>query len=560
MTMSPTDLRHTCLTMVVVFAISVITITRTAEAGRDIPVFNEVAASAGISHRYSGAWEYFVGGGVAAFDCNADRRPDLLIAGGSGDASLYRNESTAGGALRFANISANIPSIARSKITGVYPIDIDNDGWRDIVLLRVGRNHILKGGPDCTFQLANAQFEFDGGDAWTTAFAATFEAGLTAPTLAFGNYVDRWAAGSPWGTCHTNMLHRPIQLPNSGGINRPQASYREPQELSPGYCALSMLFTDWDRSGVASLRITNDRQYYRGGQEQLWRLPAGRPARQYRRNDGWRALKIWGMGIAETDLDGDGFPEYALTSMGDTKLQVLKRDGESLRPSYSDAAFDRGVTAHRPYTGGDVRPSTGWHAAFADFNNDALVDLFIAKGNVEQMPEFASFDPDNLLLGQSSGKFIEVGEKAGIAKRTSGRGAAIVDLNMDGQLDLVVVNRKAPVSVFRNAGGLASFGARRMGNWLQVELRQPKVNRDAVGAKIVIKTGNHVQSRQVQIGGGHASGQLGFVHAGLGTAERASIRIRWPDGSWSPTYRVFANNFVAIERGAKDVKYWYPEF
>ena len=53
--------------------------------------------------------------------------------------------------------------------------------------------------------------------------------------------------------------------------------------------------------------------------------------------------------------------------------------------------------------------------------------------------------------------------------------------------------------------------------------------------------------RTVQVGGGHASGQAGFVHVGLGTAERAEIRVQWPDGEWSRSFRVFANNFVLIE-------------
>ena len=48
------------------------------------------------------------------------------------------------------------------------------------------------------------------------------------------------------------------------------------------------------------------------------------------------------------------------------------------------------------------------------------------------------------------------------------------------------------------------------------------------------------------------------VHVGIGTAERAEIRIKWPDGDWSPPYRVFGNNFVRIERGADAARYWYP--
>ena len=69
--------------------------------------------------------------------------------------------------------------------------------------------------------------------------------------------------------------------------------------LAPGFCALSMLFTDWNKSGVPSLRISNDRQYYRGGEEQMWRIEPGKTPRPYTRADGWRHLSIFGMGIAE---------------------------------------------------------------------------------------------------------------------------------------------------------------------------------------------------------------------------------------------------------------------
>lgn len=516
----------------------------------DVPVMHETALAAGINHQYTGPWEYFVGGGVAVFDCNADRLPDVAIAGGAGLAQLFVNKSVTGGELKFQPAPDAFENKIAKGVTGLYPIDIDNDGFKDLVLLRVGENILLKGGPDCSFSKANRAFSFDGGRAWTTAFAATFEPDQSFATLAIGNYVDRSAAGSPWGTCHDNVLMRP------SGADVP--NYSDPQMLAPGFCALSMLFTDWNRSGEPALRMTNDRQYYRDGEEQLWRVPVGRPATAYRKADGWKTVRIWGMGIAEADLDADGLPEYALTSMGDTKLQTLDEEADEASPVYRDIAFERGATAHRPYTGEDLKPSTGWHAEFDDINNDGRQDLFIAKGNVESMPDFAAFDPDNLLLAGFDGTFKEVGDLSGIALARRGRGGAVVDLNMDGMLDLVVVNREEPVSVFRNLGAKSDHAPRPMGNWVQIELRQRGVNRDAVGATINVKSGNETRVRKVQVGGGHASGQMGFIHVGTGVAERAEIRVKWPDGEWSAPYRVFANNFVVIEKGVDDAQYWYP--
>ena len=116
-----------------------------------------------------------------------------------------------------------------------------------------------------------------------------------------------------------------------------------------------MLFTDWNRSGTPSLRISNDREYYKGGQEQLWHVEPGKPPALYTDAEGWKHLRIWGMGIASYDLNGDGYPDYFLTSMADNKLQTLAdvpEDGQP-KPDYNDVAFAKGVTAHRPYTGGD---------------------------------------------------------------------------------------------------------------------------------------------------------------------------------------------------------------
>jgi len=538
----------------------------------DVPVLVEQAAAAGIEHVYRGAWEHFVGGGVATFDCNADRMPDLYVAGGAAPAALYVNRSHEGSDLLFDRLTSEATDL--EGVIGAYPLDIDADGHRDLVVLRVGSNRILKGGPDCTFTAFPASLSLQAGRGWTTAFAATFEPGLPGPTLAFGNYVDRAAPGSPWGTCEDNALLRPL--------SETPLRYAEPIPLSPGHCALSMLFTDWNRSGADALRITNDRHYHRDGEEQMWRLDGGRWPRRYTRADGWESLVIWGMGIAEADLDADGYPEYALSSMGDTRLQKLdlEQADDEPRPVYRDVAWELGATAQRPYTGDDPRPSTGWHTRFADLNNDARLDLFIAKGNVEAMSDFAASDPDNLLLGRGDGTFHEVGEAAGLARDTRGRGASVSDLNADGLLDVVVVNRAAPLALFRNAGtrrsgphrvpagqpdadgptagDAAASGAPVIGgNWIAVELRQDGINPDAVGARLSIETGNHVQSRRIGVGGGHASGAIGFVHVGLGVAERATLRIQWPDGEWSAPHRLFANRHVVITRGDTHVMQWF---
>ncbi len=492
--------------------------------------------SAGLSSVYDGGWEFYVGGGVAVFDCTGDGRPDLFLAGGANRSVLYRNVSVPGGPLRF--VRQENSGVELDNVIGAYPLDIDGDGVIDLVVLRVGGNVLFRGLGDCRFERANELWGFDGGNAWTTAFSATWEAGADWPTLAIGNYVDRNKPGSPFGTCHDNVLFRPV--PSGRG-------FAAPTPLRPGYCTLSMLFTDWNRSGQADLMVTNDRQYYRGGENQLWRIRPGRPPVLYSRSDGWQKLEIWGMGIASYDLSGTGYPDYFLTSMGDNKLRT--RTGSQTQPTYTDTALARGVTAQQPYTGGDVRPSTAWHAEFGDVNNDGLIDLFIAKGNVDAMTDAAQRDPSNLLLGQPDGRFVEGAPAAGIVNFGRARGAALADFNLDGMLDLVVVNRRENVKLWRNVGWGSAARPRLSGNWLELRLRQSGGNRDAVGAWIEADIGGRTLRREITVGGGHAGGQLGWVHFGLGAARQARVRVQWPHGDWGPWLRLAANQFAYVERG-----------
>lgn len=516
-----------------------------AEAGAEqatapaVPRFVEETASAGVDAVYEGDWEYMVGGGVATFDCSGDGFPDMLVAGGAEPARFYRNRSEAGGALRF---EASESGLEIDAVAGAYPLDVDGDGLTDIVLLRVGENLVMRGLGDCRFERANEAWGFDGGDAWSTAFAATWEAGAEWPTLAVGNYIDRREEGFPWGSCTDNWLHRPAG--QGGGFAAPLA-------LTPSYCALSMLFTDWNRSGTPSLRVSNDREYYKGGQEQMWRVAAGMPPARYTAEEGWKPLRIWGMGIASHDLDGDGYPEYFLTSMTDNKLQTLAEvpaEGAP-RPTYADVAFARGVTAHRPYVGDNVKPSTAWHAQFEDVNNDGLADLYVVKGNVAEMPDFALEDPNNLLLQKPDGTFEEAGDRAGVASVGIGRGGALVDLNLDGLLDMVVVNRWKSAETWRNEGGEG------IGGWLQVRLEQPGPNRDAIGAWVELRCDGHVVRREITAGGGHAGGHSGWWHFGLGDETAAQVRVIWPDGEEGPWHEVEANGFVVLGRG-EDALVW----
>ena len=510
------------------------------------PRFVEETSNAGIDHLYDGEFEYAAGGGVAAFDCSGDGKPDLYFAGASHSAALYRNDSPIGGALRFTRLSD--PATDLVRVTGAYPIDIDGDGIVDLVVLRNGENVLLRGLGGCRFERANEPWEYAGNNSITMAFSATWETGAAFPTLAFGNYVNP-ASDDPHHLCFDNELVRPSAIGRRFGPTTP---------LTPSWCTLSMLFSDWNRSGRMDLRVSNDAHYYlpTDGEEQLWHVAAGRPPALYTADDGWVKVQVQGMGIASYDLTGDGYPEVFLTSQADNRLQTLSAG--PTQPTYRDIGLKRGANAAQPFMGGDARPSTAWHDEFADVNNDGFVDLFIAKGNVTDQVEYAQKDPSNLLLGRQDGTFREAADEAGIVTFDRGRGAALADLNLDGMLDLVEIGYGAPARLWRNVGGGDASKPRAMGNWLALRVTQPGPNADAIGAWVEVRLGDQTLRRELTVGGGHSGGQLGWVHFGVGTSAGADVRVLWPEGEIGPWLHVPANEFTVVQRGEAKARRWSP--
>ncbi|WP_090058733.1 CRTAC1 family protein [Celeribacter neptunius] len=478
-----------------------------ADQSQPIPQFLN-RSDALPEHVYGGGWEHFVGGGLAVFDCNDDGLPELFAAGGDTPADLFLNRSELGGALTFER--GEIPEIAPdalTHVTGAYPLDIDSDGNTDLAVMRVGKNLLLKGDGDCHFTVANEALNFDGGDRWTTAFTAGWEGDNARPTLFWGNYVDRDNPEGPFEACDRNEL------------DRPKEDSWEKTVLEPGFCTLSALISKGAR-GVQSLRLSNDRHYYvKGGYEQLYDLQQDRFLNE---SDGWDRVSLWGMGIAERDVNGDAVPDVMLTSMGDQLLQFGHAGGR-----YEAAPYDIGTYAHRPHLGDDGRPSTGWSADWGDLDNDGRADLFIAKGNVEQMPSNAAHDPNNLLQQKPDGTFREVSIAAGVASMAKSRGAHLVDLNGDGKLDLAVVNRESAMELYENV-------TPNTGQYLAISLHQEGVNPDAVGASVSVLTNLGLQVQELTVGGLHGSGKLTPLHFGLGDAESAQVQVVWPDGTESP--------------------------
>ena len=223
--------------------------------------------ASGINHSYDGEFDYFVGGGVAAFDCDGDGRDDLFLAGGTEPAALFHNDSPVGGALRFSRVPS--PATDLTAVTGAYPIDIDSDGKVDLVVLRHGGDVVLRGLGGCRFEDAGQQLGIDLRPGWTTAFSATWEGSNTLPTLAFGRYLvpgeDR---------CDDSWLLRP----DASG-----SRYAAPIALAPGLLHAVDAVHRLEPHGPPRPSRVERPPLLLDGEEQLWRMAPGQPPTAYTR-------------------------------------------------------------------------------------------------------------------------------------------------------------------------------------------------------------------------------------------------------------------------------------
>ena len=147
-----------------------------------------------------------------------------------------------------------------------------------------------------------------------------------------------------------------------------------------------------------------------------------------------------------------------------------------------------------------------------------------------------------LFRNNRDGTFVDVGWVNDADRIEDGRGLSVVDLDRDGRLDLVLRNYRQPAQVLRNTGVT--------GHWIELALVGVRSNRDAVGARVRVRTGAVWQTREVCAGTGFLSGSSLAVHAGLGAADRAdTIEVAWPSGERTTLGPLTANRRYLVVEG-----------
>jgi len=535
-------------------------------------IFRDVAAEVGLDfHHFNGATgEHFMpeimGAGVALFDYDNDGDLDVYLVQGSqlepgkkplfsppagwkpGN-RLFRNLLVEGGKLRFEDVTENAGVGHIGYGMGVAVGDYDNDGFQDLYVTNFGSNVLYHSNGDGTFTDVTREAGVDD-ERWSTSAAWLDYNRDGLLDLFVSNYVDFTLRGNkqcyaPTGEpdyCTPMAYHAvPSRLfRNLGGGKFEDVS--GPSGIASAYGpGLGVIGADFNGDRLVDIYVANDTAANR-----LWLNQGDGTFKESGLETGVAysadGLAKAGMGVALGDVDNDGRLELLVTN--------LTREGVTLFRSDNQGQFDDSTAQFRL-----AQPTfgyTGFGAGFFDYDNDGLLDLFIANGAVTFIESlrgrrYPYAERNQLFHNEGKGKgFREMTEAAGpgLELVEVSRGAAFGDIDNDGDVDIVVTNNNGPARLLLNEAG-----SRR--HWLLVRLEAAKGNRFAMGAEVgLYRQGENSMWRRASTDGSYLSASDIRVHFGLGNKpDIEAVIVRWPDGKREKWETVRADRIVTLRQG-----------
>ena len=515
--------------------------------------FIDVTAQLGIEFRHTNGEsgrKYFIepiGSGVALFDFDNDEDLDLyLINGGDlpGRTSpapptnrLYRND---GDTFTDVTMEASVGNTGYGL--GCCVGDYDNDGFTDLYVTNYGTNVLYRNNGDGTF-IDITESAGVGGNQFSSGCAFVDLDADGYLDLYVVNYVQFDPKTNPECTrqgvrtyCTPEALRgaADILYRNNGDGTFTDITAAAGISGADGK-GLGVVCGDMDNDGDIDIFVANDTTpnfLYRNDSDTTIKMTEDALFAGVALSEEGRAYS--GMGANLGDFDNDGYLDIVITNFQD-QTNSLYHNAQS--GFFNEVSFARGI-------GEKSLRYLAWGVDFADFNNDGWLDLFVANGhlddNVAEIDPIGTYAQPNQLFLSNRGINFSENPDAAIAGQKVSRGTAFGDIDNDGDIDIVVSNLKDTPTVLRNDSDSTT-------RWLRVKLIGRHCNRDAIGTRVTVVSGDLTQIREVKSGSGYISQNDLRLHFGLGDATQVdTLTVRWLCGKVQTLRDIETNQMLVI--------------
>jgi hypothetical protein len=513
-------------------------LTPTAQrAAAPAVTFTDVTAAAGVTFRHnSGAFgQKFLpetmGSGVVVLDADNDGRQDLFFVNGKAWAgrpaartlpALYRN--LGGG--RFADVTRASGLAVEIYGMGGAAADYDNDGFVDLYVTGVGGNRLFRNTGKGTF--TDVTVRSGVGRAAFSASAAWVDYDRDGRLDLFvTNYVQwqqdkdlRCALDGKNKSYCTPEIYKgdsPWLFRNAGNGTFEDVT-RKAGLHDPTSKALGVSLIDYDADGWIDLFVANDTQpnrLYRNTGKGTFVDEAVAAGVAFNEAGAPRA----GMGTDAADFGGSGRPGLLIGNFSNEMLSLYRNEGEGL---FVDEAPSTSL-------GRDSLLTLTFGCFFFDADNDGALDIFAANGHVADdiakvQAKITYAQPAHLFRQVGKARFEDVARRIpALAQPVVARGAAHLDIDNDGDQDIVVTVNNGPARVLRNDS--------KGGRALRLSLIGVKANRSGIGAQVRVTVGGVTRLAMVKTGSSYLSQSELPLTFGLGQASTVEqVEIRWPGG------------------------------
>ena len=529
--------------------------------------FEDIAARSGVTvlNTYGGkVRKDFIleatGNGAAIFDFDGDGANDIFVTNGTrinaggvrSPSQLYHND----GKGHFSEVGAQAglthTGWAQAACTG----DFDNDGHSDLLVTYYGQNVLYRNSGNGKFSDVTAKAGLPTtGIRWGTgcAFLDYDRDGLL--DIFISNYVDLDLASTPkpgsGKGCEWKGLSvscGPKGLPMARNVlfhNNGDGTFTDVSDaagiLKPGgRYGLGVAVADFDNDGWPDIYVACDqspsllfRNTRNGKFEEIGEISGA----AFNADGRMQA----GMGVAVGDFDGNGFLDIVKTNFSGDHPSLYRNENGKF---FEDTAKESGL---------GVNQLLGWGVAFVDVDEDGLPDLVMANGHVypevDGSPIGETYRQRTLLYRNvGMGRFTDITALAGraFAEKRPARGLAVGDLDGDGRPEIVIVNMNEAPTVLKNTG------QRR--NAVSFTLQGTKSNRDAIGARVVVRVNGRQQMAEVASGGSYLSQNSMTLQFGVGDAVALElIEVRWPSGAVQQWVDLPINRTYRITEGRQSM-------